>query len=149
MKLTISLLFALTAWAHDPKLIEVKPLPSDDQVQYTAGGSFGGSSDFTWKSDSRFRPSRQWVYSAAFLVSAQAVDAISSRGPGFETNPILGRGTFGARQEAIKGGLTGALLATEWIVIRKHPRSAKYFAWANYVNGGITLSAAGHNFSLR
>jgi len=86
-----------------------------------------------------------WKVSAAALVAGQALDTASSWGK-LEANPILG-GTFGYRAVAIKGGMTGGLLALEYRAIHKHPRAWRIAIIANYVCAGILIGVAAKNWN--
>lgn len=92
-------------------------------------------------------PARQFKLSLASLLAANALDAVSSRG-GYELNPILGRGNFGAHQEAIKGAFVGALVVGELLVVRRWPRSARAFMWCNFAGAGVTASMAARNLEV-
>lgn len=93
-------------------------------------------------------PPHAWNYSVAFLASAETSDALSSRGL-YERNPILGRSAFGARQELIKGGLIGALVVSEWLIVRHHPSMRKGLTVANYAVGGVTFGVAAYNWRMK
>lgn len=90
---------------------------------------------------------RSFRISLASLLAANALDAVSSRG-GYELNPILGRGNFGAHQEAIKGAFVGALVVGELLVVRRWPRSARAFMWCNFAGAGVTASMAARNLEV-
>ena len=91
---------------------------------------------------------RTWRWSIAAISAASAADAASSLGM-YEINPVLGRGSFGPRQMAVKGAaLTGTLAAQTWL-LRKHPRYAGTFAVINYISAGAFTGAAVHNFRER
>ena len=81
-----------------------------------------------------------WRWTEAALLAGRAADVRSSWGAQ-ETNPLLGRGAYGARQAALE--LTGAaasLAAQEWAV-RRSPAQAKKFVLINLgtaiVFGGV------------
>lgn len=86
-----------------------------------------------------------WRISAIFFTGASAMDAVSSRGQ-YELNPALGRGPFGARQEAVKGIAVGGILLTEYLVLRKHPETRRSWVYVNYAAGAATAGAAIHNW---
>jgi hypothetical protein len=90
--------------------------------------------------------SRNWNISVAFYAGAQVVDAASSRG-WVEANPVLGRGQFGGRQAGIKAGIGGGMLLTEWMILRRHPETRRFWTWANYAAGAVTVSVAARNWS--
>lgn len=98
--------------------------------------------------DSRWR--RHWALSLAPLFASQALDAASSYGMR-ELNPLLAGsdGSFGMKATGIKFGVTGALAGAEYLVVRRHPASAKFFTMVNWVTAGATTGLAVHNFGLR
>ena len=91
---------------------------------------------------------RPLIASQSFLAASQSADAISSRGL-IETNPLLGRGPFGARQESIKGVATVGVIIAEWLIVRRWPGTARGFTWANYLTGAATFGVAGRTWGLR
>jgi uncharacterized membrane protein YedE/YeeE len=100
------------------------------------------------QAESRERPSHTWAFSVAFFAGSQVLDVASSRGQ-MEANPILGRGTFGGRQIAMKGLLGGGLLLGEWLYTRRHPESRKAFTWVNYAAGAATVGIGLSNLDKR
>ena len=88
---------------------------------------------------------RNWNFSVAFFVGAQAMDTMSSRGA-IETNPLLGRGQFGARQTLIKAGITGGVILAERMIMRRHPETQRYWTWTNYATGAAITSVAARNW---
>lgn len=83
--------------------------------------------------------------SVGAFVAANALDGHSSWGK-YEANPVLGRGTFGARQTAVKTGIVAGVLLAEWLVVRHHPERKRWLKWINYgAAAGITVVAA-HNY---
>lgn len=86
-----------------------------------------------------------WKFSAGLVAGATALDAGSSWGQQ-ELNPALGRGTFAGRQLAIKGSIAGALVLTEWLVMRKHPETRRAWTYANWAAAGATAGVAARNF---
>jgi hypothetical protein len=93
------------------------------------------------------RPQRNWNISVAFFVGAQVMDTVSSRGA-IETNPILGRGEFGMRQMAIKGGIASGVILAERIIMRKHPDTRRFWTWVNYGTGAAITAVAVRNWNL-
>lgn len=89
---------------------------------------------------------RNWTISVAFFAGAQAMDAASSRGY-IEANPVLGRGQFGARQATIKVGITSSVILAEWMILRRHPETRRFWTWANYGTGAATMAVAARNWS--
>lgn len=90
----------------------------------------------------------QWEASAAFFAASQGADIASSRGM-YELNPLLGEGRFGAKQMTIKLSLSAALLASEWLILRKHTAWRKTFTALNYVAGGATFGVAARNWGQK
>lgn len=95
------------------------------------------------------RWNQRWKFSIAPLVASQSLDATSSYGMR-ELNPLLAGpdGTFGMRASAIKFGVMGGLLGVEYLVVRKFPRSAKFFTIVNWTAAGATTGLAIHNYRL-
>lgn len=92
------------------------------------------------------RPRIDWLrVSQITVISAASADAASSWGQ-YEMNPVLGRGQFGARQLAIKGGVSvGGIYAWNRLGAR-HPKVV------TVVNFGMTALlgwAAAHNIQAR
>jgi len=88
---------------------------------------------------------RNWNISVAFFVGAQAMDTMSSRGA-IETNPVLGRGQFGARQMMIKAGIASGVILTERMILRRHPDTRRYWTWTNYATGTAIAAVAARNW---
>lgn len=93
---------------------------------------------------------RAWAWSAAAFAASAVADAASSRGR-YELNPVLRGpdGHFGAKGMAIKFSMTGAILAGQWLLLRKHPGQAQTATWANFGAAGLTGAAAGRNLAIR
>ena len=89
---------------------------------------------------------RNWNISVAFFVGANVMDTMSSRGA-FETNPVLGRGPFGMRQVAIKGGIASGLILAERLILRKHPETRHVWTWVNYGTGAAITAVAVRNWN--
>lgn len=88
---------------------------------------------------------QSFKYSVGSFVAANTLDIHSSWGK-YEANPVLGRGTFGARQASVKTGVVAGVLLAEWLVLRKHPERKRWLKWINYgATAGIT-SVAVHNY---
>lgn len=96
---------------------------------------------------SQDRPQRNWNISVAFFVGAQVMDTMSSRGA-IETNPVLGRGQFGMRQMAIKGGIASGVILAERAILRKHPDTRRFWTWVNYGTGAAITAVAVRNWNL-
>jgi hypothetical protein len=91
-------------------------------------------------------PQRNWNISVAFFAGANVMDTMSSRGA-FETNPVLGRGQFGMRQMAIKGGIASGLILAERLILRKHPETRSLWTWVNYGSGAAITAVAVRNWN--
>jgi hypothetical protein len=91
----------------------------------------------------------KWAISLAPLVGSQALDAASSYGLR-ELNPVLAEpdGRFGMKAAGVKFGVVGGLIAAEYLMVRKFPRSAKFFTVVNWTTAGATTGLAIHNYSL-
>jgi len=92
--------------------------------------------------------SHKWNVSIGVFAGTQALDIASSRG-GIEANPILGRGPFGARQVAIKGGLDLGIILVERWVIKRHTKADRPLTLANYVASGVTVGVATRNWTIK
>ena len=92
---------------------------------------------------------KRWKMSIAPLVASQSLDAASSYGMR-ELNPVLAGpdGAFGMKATAIKFGVAGGLLGVEYIMVRKFPRSARFFTIVNWTTAGATTGLAIHNYRL-
>jgi hypothetical protein len=88
---------------------------------------------------------RNWNISVAFFVGAQAMDTVSSRGA-METNPVLGRGQFGARQMTIKAGIGGGVILAERLILRRHPDTQRFWTWTNFATGTAITAVAVRNW---
>ncbi len=88
-----------------------------------------------------------WKASVLTLSAASALDMESSWGK-YETNPILGRGTFGARQTGIKAGMVGGSVLAEWLWLRRHPETSSVFVTVNVGVTGMLVSVSIHNWSI-
>jgi hypothetical protein len=86
-----------------------------------------------------------WRASVATLAAANVADVATSWG-GYELNPVLGRGPFGARQTVIKSGIAAGVVVAEWRWMRRHRRAA---AIANFVASGILAGVAARNARVR
>jgi hypothetical protein len=109
--------------------------------------SIEGLSDPTGRAATKWR--RQWAISLAPLVASQSLDAASSYGMR-ELNPLLASpdGGFGMKATGVKFGVAGALVGVEYFLVRKYPRSAKFFTIVNWTTAGATTGLAVHNFRL-
>lgn len=93
---------------------------------------------------------KSWKISIAPLVASQALDAASSYGMR-ELNPLLAssNGGFEMKAASLKLGLTGAIVGVEYLIIRKHPRSARVISKLNWTTGIVTTGFAVHNFAIK
>jgi hypothetical protein len=92
---------------------------------------------------------KKWVISLAPLVASQALDSASSYGLR-ELNPMLAQpdGRFGMKAAGIKFGAIGGLIFVESLLVRKYPRSTKFFTVINWTTAGATTGLAIHNYTL-
>jgi hypothetical protein len=146
--------FKLAPWAPSRRRLLFRPIPpifppsqlpigqlSGSEFVAAPGGFEGIGHDSRWR--------RQWAISLAPLFASQALDAASSYGMR-ELNPLLAgsNGGFGMKATAIKFGVIGALAGAEYVIVRKHPASAKFFTIVNWVTAGGTTGLAVHNYGL-
>ena len=91
-----------------------------------------------------------WKWSLAPLVASQALDVTSSYGMR-ELNPVLAGpdGRFGVQAVSMKLGVTAALVGIEYLIVKAHPRSARFFTRINWSGAAVTSSFAVHNFAIR
>lgn len=82
------------------------------------------------------------------LTAATVADTMSSYGK-YELNPVLGRGTFGAKQTAIKFSITGGLVLVEYLVHRKTDKFDKAFTVINFAGTGVLAAVAVRNTRLK
>jgi hypothetical protein len=86
--------------------------------------------------------------SLAALVAANAVYVHSSWGH-VEANPILGRGRrFDGRSAAIKGGIVGGLMLTQWLIARRNPGVKRRLAVINFAVAGGVGAVAARNYEV-
>jgi hypothetical protein len=92
---------------------------------------------------------KRWAVSLAPLFVSESLDAASSYGMR-ELNPLLASpdGGFGMKAASVKFGVIGALAGVEYVLVKKYPRSARFFAIANWTTAGATTGLAVHNFGL-
>jgi len=92
---------------------------------------------------------KKWAISLAPLVASEALDAASSYGLR-ELNPVLAQpdGRFGMKAAGVKFGVIGGLIGVEYLLVRKCPRSAKFFTVINWTTAGATTGLAIHNYTL-
>lgn len=92
---------------------------------------------------------KKWAISLAPLLVSESLDAASSYGMR-ELNPMLAApdGRFGMKAAVLKFGVAGGLMGVEYLLVRKYPRSAKFFTVINWTTAGATTGLAIHNYSL-
>lgn len=83
----------------------------------------------------------------AFAAAATA-DILSSRGM-HETNPLLGRGDFGARQIAISAGISFAAGYAAHKLQRSHPKLTKPLTIALFAMAGARGAVAFRNSRIK
>jgi hypothetical protein len=96
------------------------------------------------------RSRRLWWASVALVVAASVLDVASSRG-GVETNPLMrGRnGNFNTgRAVMLKSIAMGGMVATEALVLRRSPMSARGAAVANFATAGTITGLAIRNLKV-
>jgi hypothetical protein len=93
---------------------------------------------------------KSFKWSLAPLAASQVLDAASSYGMR-ELNPALAGtdGRFGGRAVALKLGVTGAIVGFEYLVVKIHPGSARFFIRINWSGAALTTGFAAHNFAIR
>jgi hypothetical protein len=92
---------------------------------------------------------KRWAISLAPLLASESLDAASSYGLR-EMNPLLAQpdGRFGMKAAGVKFGVIGGLIGVEYLLVKKFPRSAKFFTVINWTTAGATTGLAIHNYSL-
>ena len=92
---------------------------------------------------------RRWMLSLAPLVTSNIMDASSSWGL-HELNPVLAGsdGKFGMKAAGVKFSIVGGLIGAEYLIVKKYPKSAKFFTVVNFSTAGITTGLAVHNYML-
>ncbi|MEQ1884621.1 MAG: hypothetical protein ABL967_06125 [Bryobacteraceae bacterium] len=101
----------------------------------------------TFDADARWH--KRWAMSLAPLTISHALDASSSYGMR-ELNPLLAspNGSFGMKATSIKFGAMAGLMGVEYLLVKKYPRSAKFFTILNWTTAGATTGLAVHNYRL-
>ena len=92
-----------------------------------------------------------WLVSVGAFASADVMDVRSSWGKP-ELNPALAgsNGTFGARGALLKGGIEGAMIGLEYLLLR-HSHSAKLWKVTSLINfgaAGATAAVAARNWGI-
>mgnify|MGYP001590095481 CR=1 FL=1 len=103
-----------------------------------------------WAQEPPRRTKKRWLLSVAALIAAGAADTHSSYG-GYEANPLLrsADGRLRARGVAIKFGLLGGAIATEYLIIRKHPETGDTAFVANLAATSALTAVAVRNYRFR
>jgi hypothetical protein len=95
-------------------------------------------------------PNALWRSSVAALAAANAADTVTTYqavGRGYrELNPLAGSP---GGSVALKAGLLGAVVLTECLILRAHPKAAGKLALINFGAAGIPAAAAIHNARLK
>ena len=92
-----------------------------------------------------------WKASLATYAAANVADLTSgarlASNPAYrETNPLM---QSTAAAVGIKAGIIGAVVVTNWLVLRRHPEQKKMLAILNFGASAAPLAAAIHNGGLR
>lgn len=88
---------------------------------------------------------RSYRWSVVAMGASQALDIHSSLG-GYELNPVLGRGRFGARQIGIKAAIVGGWQVAQWLVVRRWPETRRAATFVNYTAAAGTGAVAVGNY---
>lgn len=128
-------------------MLSATALPAAENLLAPAQDSSGQPNRFMEPVESKWQ--KRWIVSLAPLAVSQSLDTVSSYGRR-ELNPLLAspNGGFGMKAAGIKFGVTGALAGAEYFLIKKYPRSAKFFTIVNWTAAGATSALAVHNFQL-
>ncbi|MBL8233386.1 MAG: hypothetical protein JNL98_33125 [Bryobacterales bacterium] len=90
---------------------------------------------------------RLWKVSVALLAASSVVDVHSSWGR-LEANPVLRgpNGRFGMQGVVLKTMIASGVLGAQYLILRNHPKAAKYGAVTNMVMAGVITAAAMSNY---
>lgn len=93
---------------------------------------------------------RSWKISLAPVLASQTLDVASSYGMR-ELNPVLAGadGRFGAKASIVKLGVVGAVMGLEYLLVRKHPGSARILSKLNWTSAVVTTGFAAHNYAIK
>lgn len=86
-------------------------------------------------------------WSIAALLAGNAADTASSWGK-LEANPFLGQHQFDGRSTALKFGFIGALVGSELLYLKRHPKDEKVAAILNFSLGGAMVGVSLHNATI-
>jgi len=92
---------------------------------------------------------KHWWASVATLVGSSLLDAHSSWNR-LEANPLLQdpTGRFSSRGLALKLGIAGGLVATQYLLLRHNPRAERYATVLNFGVSAAFTAAAVRNYRL-
>jgi hypothetical protein len=79
------------------------------------------------------------------LIGANIADTASSWG-GYELNPALGRGEFGARQAVIKSAVIAGMILAENHIVKRNLKYKKALVIANWIGATMITGAATSNW---
>lgn len=142
-----SLLVPAAFGADVSTLAIATPSPSVEADMHKAVSEQIRSRPIAWReNESR----KAWTRSLIPLFASQSLDAASSYGLR-ELNPLLAdpNGGFGMRATTVKFAAVGMFAGGEYVLVRKYPRSAKFFSKLNWTAAAVTAGFAIHNFALR
>lgn len=90
---------------------------------------------------------RLWKVSVALLAASSVADVHSSWGR-LEANPVLRgpNGRFGMQGVVLKTMIASGVLGAQYLLLRNHPRAAKYGAVTNLIMAGVISAAAMSNY---
>jgi len=93
---------------------------------------------------------RSWRRSLAAVAVSQTLDITSSYRMR-ELNPLLASsdGRFGAKAATIKAGTAAAVVALEYLIVKKYPKTARVFSKLNWSSAALTTGIAIHNYAIR
>ena len=95
------------------------------------------------------RGSMLFAISVGTYAGASAADAATSWGKR-EANPLLASGNrFSGSSVAVKGGIAGAVLAVEWLLLRRDPSFRRTFTFLNFTVSGVLGGVAARNAGVR
>ena len=128
-------------------LLSAGRLPAAETLLAPPPSTLAAAREFMEPAEAKWR--KRWAISLAPLAVSQSLDAASSYGRR-ELNPFLAgsHGDFGTKATGVKFGVTGALVGVEYFLVKKYPRSVKFFTVVNWTAAGATTGLAVHNFRL-
>ena len=143
-----SLWISPAAQAQDT-LLPLRLVPARvDLALDRAPAAAGVTPAFAPSADSKARTA--WKRSLLAVAASQSLDVASSYGLR-ELNPLLASsdGRFGGRAASIKLGTTAAVVALEYVLVKKYPKTARVFSKLNWSSSALTTGLAVHNFAIR